>query len=197
MKNLRRFLALLTTIVFLSCGNEKKEQESIRIGEEGTIQESQSDPRSVNNTTRGEVADTAQTGSNENIQRRDGVVQINLTGDDQMRFNMNEIRVRAGETVRVTLRHTGQLPKNAMGHNFVLLQKDADVTDFGQRAASASGNDYIPQGSDEVIAHTELIGGGEETSVEFTAPEAGTYTFICSFPGHFVQMRGQFIVEEA
>ncbi|HBX64839.1 MAG TPA: azurin, partial [Balneolaceae bacterium] len=26
-------------------------------------------------------------------------------------------------------------------------------------------------------------------------PEAGTYDFICSFPGHYALMKGKFIVE--
>lgn len=187
MKNLRRFLAVLATMALVSCGDEKKEQETITIGEEGTLE--RTDTRANPET----ATDTAQTG--EAIERRDGMVQVNLTGDDMMRFNLNEIRVKAGETIRLTLTHTGQLPENAMGHNFVLLQQGTDVVDFATEAASASGNDYIPEGTDAVIVNTDMIGGGEETSIEFTAPEPGTYEFICSFPGHYVQMRGQFIVE--
>lgn len=189
MKNIRRFLMILVTIALVSCGNEKQEQETITVGEEGTLERTDTPASS---TTQRENVNNQQSG--EAIQRQDGVVQINLTGDDQMRFNLNEIRVKEGETIRLTLRHIGQLPENAMGHNFVLLQEGTDVADFGQRAASASSTDYIPEG-DEVIVNTEMIGGGEETSIEFTAPEAGTYEFICSFPGHYVQMRGQFIVE--
>lgn len=191
MKNLNRFLALLTAVVFISCGDEKKEQESIKVGHEGTIHQIESP------TTISSASDTTQLADGDNIQREDGMVQIYLTGDDLMKFNLNEIRVKAGETIKLNLRHVGQLPENAMGHNFVLLQQGTDVADFAQKAATASGNDYIPEGSEQVIVHTEMIGGGEETSIEFTAPEAGTYTFICSFPGHYVQMRGQFIVEES
>ncbi|WP_029038731.1 azurin [Salinimicrobium xinjiangense] len=188
MKDLTKFLAVLVTILLVSCGDEKKEQETITIGEEGSLE-------------RVETSDNVEaTGSNnqsgEAVQRsEEGVVQVNLTGDDMMKFNLNEIRVKAGETVRLTLKHVGQLPENAMGHNFVLLQQGTDVANFAQQAATASGNDYIPEGTNEVIVHTEMIGGGEETSIEFTAPEAGTYDFICSFPGHYVQMRGKFIVE--
>ncbi|WP_029033605.1 plastocyanin/azurin family copper-binding protein [Salinimicrobium terrae] len=187
MKNLTKTLAVLVTILMVSCGDEKKEQETITIGEEGTIEKI--DTRDEDQT----AADNVESG--EAIQRQDGVVQINLTGDDMMKFNLNEIRVKAGETVRLTLTHVGQLPENAMGHNFVLLKQGTDVVDFGQRAATASGNDYIPEGTNNVIVHTEMIGGGEETTIEFTAPEAGTYDYICSFPGHYIQMQGKFIVE--
>lgn len=187
MKNLK-FLALLFTAVLLSCGDEKKEQETITIGEEGSL-------KTVETRDSNMDATTGDTDSGEAVQRQNGVVQVNLTGDDMMKFNLNEIRVKAGETVRLTLKHVGQLPENAMGHNFVLLKQGTDVTDFGQKAATASGNDYIPEGTNAVIANTEMIGGGEETTIEFTAPEAGTYDYICSFPGHYVQMRGKFIVE--
>ena len=84
-----------------------------------------------------------------------------------------------------------------MGHNFVLLKKGTDVTEFAQKAMTAANNEYVPQGSDSVIVNTEMIGGGEETMIEFEAPAPGTYTFICSFPGHYVQMQGEFIVKKA
>ncbi|MCY2686702.1 azurin [Salinimicrobium sp. TH3] len=185
MKDLTRFLALFLTIVLISCGDEKKEQERITIGEEGSLEEVE--------TTAETTTEDAQSG--EAVIRQDGVVQVNLTGNDQMQYNLNEIKVKAGEKIRLTLTHVGQLPENAMGHNFVLLKQGTDVVDFAQKAATASGNEYIPEGTDAVIVHTEMIGGGEETTIEFTAPEAGTYEYICSFPGHYIQMRGNFIVE--
>ena len=40
-----------------------------------------------------------------------------------------------------------------------------------------------------------MLGGGEETTIEFEAPAKGEYTFICSFPGHYALMNGKFIVE--
>lgn len=188
MKRINQLLAILFTVVLMSCGDEKKEQETITIGEEGTLQEMDTSEDVMES-----ASDTMQAG--EAVQRLDGVVQVNLTGNDLMQYNINEIRVKAGETVRLTLTHVGELPKNAMGHNFVLLKQGTDVVDFAQKAATATGNDYIPQGTDAVIAKTKMIGGGEETSIEFTAPAAGTYEYICSFPGHYVQMRGKFIVE--
>lgn len=188
MKNLNRLFVIFIATVFISCGDEKKEQETITIGEEGTLERVDTSEDQAET-----AADTAVAG--EAIQRQDGVVQVNLTGNDLMQFNLNEIRVKAGDKVRLTLTHVGELPENAMGHNFVLLKQGTDVVDFAQRAATATGNDYIPEGTDAVIARTEMIGGGEETTVEFTVPETGTYDFICSFPGHYVQMRGKFIVE--
>lgn len=121
------------------------------------------------------------------------VRNIIINANDQMRFDTNEIKVKAGEKVKITLNHTGKLPKNVMGHNFVLLTKGTDVATFATAAMNEKGNDYIP--STGVITHTKVIGGGESTTIEFMAPKKGTYDFICSFPGHYAMMKGKFIVE--
>lgn len=118
---------------------------------------------------------------------------IVINSNDQMRFDTSQIKVQAGEKIKLTLNHTGKLPKNVMGHNFVLLALGTDVAKFSQAAMKAKENEYIPASG--VIVHTELIGGGESTTIEFTAPSKGSYDFICSFPGHYVMMKGKFIVE--
>ena len=121
-------------------------------------------------------------------------VEIIIEGNDQMKFNLSEINAKAGDTVVLTLKHVGKLPKAAMGHNWVLLAKGTDVGTFAGKAMRARETEYIPEG-DEIIVHTALIGGGEETTIEFVVPEAGEYDFICSFPGHFSLMKGKFIVK--
>lgn len=182
MKNLKTFLAVIIAVVLASCGNTKEEEE-----EKFTISDRDTEEKidtSVEETSGGDEGDA-----------EGEVVEIKLEGNDQMQFDKNELKVKAGQTVKLTLEHVGEMPENAMGHNFVLLQKETDITDFAQRAAQAGDNDYIPKNSEEIIANTKMIGGGESTTIEFEAPEAGTYTFICSFPGHYVQMQGEFIVE--
>ena len=118
---------------------------------------------------------------------------IVLNSNDQMKFDKSEIRVKAGEKIKLTLNHTGKLPKNAMGHNFVLLTKGTDVQKFATAAMNEKAKEYIP--AKGVLAHTKLIGGGESTTIEFTVPAKGVYDFICSFPGHYAMMKGKFIVE--
>lgn len=122
-------------------------------------------------------------------------VEITIEGNDRMQFNLSEITVQSGQTVVLTLKHTGRLPVAAMGHNWVLLTQGTDIQQFGIAASKARDNEYIPKDTDQVIVHTALIGGGEETTIEFKAPAAGTYDFICSFPGHYGIMKGKFIVK--
>ncbi|AVR46817.1 azurin [Christiangramia fulva] len=127
------------------------------------------------------------------IEESKAVRTIVINANDQMRFDTSEIKVKAGDRVRLTLNHTGKLAKNVMGHNFVLLTQGTDVAKFAQAAMSEKDNDYIP--STGFIAHTKIVGGGESTSIEFNAPKKGTYDFLCSFPGHYAMMKGKFIVE--
>lgn len=130
-----------------------------------------------------------------NLAQAQDKVEITIEGNDRMQFDLSEIKVEAGQTVVLTLKHVGKLPKAAMGHNWVLLKQGVDIQTFGAAASKAAGNEYIPEGTEDVIVHTKLIGGGQETTIEFTAPEAGTYDYICSFPGHYALMKGKLIVE--
>ena len=121
---------------------------------------------------------------------------IVIKGSDAMQFDLKEIKVKAGQKVKLTLTHSGKLAKAAMGHNWVLLKPGTDVAAFGSKAAAARETEYIPKSEEaSIIAHTKLVGGGESDTVEFTAPAKGTYTYICSFPGHYALMKGTFIVE--
>jgi len=126
--------------------------------------------------------------------------EIHIEGNDQMQFNLDRFAVPAGEEITLTLEHTGQLPVNAMGHNVVILKRGEDVRAFGQRVPQAGGsldNDHLPESMrDRVLAFTDMIGGGETTTVTFTAPEEpGENGFLCTFPAHYTTMSGVMVVK--
>ena len=124
------------------------------------------------------------------------VFEVEVTANDQMMYNVKTIEVPAGSTVKVNFKHIGQMPKETMGHNFIILKPGVDMAQFAAKAMTAKDTDYIPADElNNIIAHTKLLGGGESTSIEFPAPAPGTYKFMCSFPGHYVQMQGDFIVK--
>ena len=116
-----------------------------------------------------------------------------LNSNDQMKFDKKIIRVNANQKVTLTLNHNGRFPASSMGHNFVLIKKDVDVNEYALRAAGARNSEYIPEGDNE-IAYTKMLGGGESDTITFDEPEPGKYVFICSFPGHYQLMMGEFIV---
>lgn len=118
------------------------------------------------------------------------VTVINLKAGDDMKFDLSEIKVKEGQSIKLKLNNVGNMPKSAMGHNFVLLKRNIDVAKFANACVDAKAPDFdIPaELLKDVIAHTKMIGGGESTEIEFKAPPAGTYSFICSFPGHYMMI---------
>jgi azurin len=126
------------------------------------------------------------------------VATLEFTGNDSMKFNLTRAEVRAGQEVKVILTNIGSMPKAAMGHNWVLLQKGTDVVAFDKAAIQAAATDYIPASfKDQVIAHTKLLGPKQSDEITFTAPtEPGEYVFLCSFPAHYqAGMKGVLVVK--
>lgn len=120
---------------------------------------------------------------------------VKLQVGDNIQYSTNRIEVKSGAPVEVTLEHTGKLAKEAMGHNFVLLKKGTDMNAFANAAMGAVENGYIPPNmADAVIAHTKLVGGGESDTITFPAPAPGEYVYLCTFPGHYMNMNGKLIV---
>lgn len=126
-------------------------------------------------------------------------VKLELTANDQMQFSTKELTAKTGDEVVLTLKHIGQLPAVAMGHNFVLLKPGTEIPAFCAKAVTAKEHDYIPQDEESkklVIAFTKMLGGGESEVLKFTAPAPGKYPYVCTFPGHFALMQGTFTVTE-
>lgn len=119
---------------------------------------------------------------------------VTVDSTDAMRFNTDVITVdKSCETFTVNLTHSGKLAKNVMGHNWVLTSAEnvQPVATDGMSAGLA--NHYLKANDERVIASTDIIGGGEKTSVSFPVNKLNAdtvYTFFCSFPGHWTLMRG-------
>lgn len=124
---------------------------------------------------------------------------VTIESSDLMQFDVKEFKVKAGSKVKLVFKHVGKLPKTSMGHNVVILKKGLKAVQSGSlfMRGGSPANDYVPESQKQnVVAHTKLIGGGEQDTIEFTAPvEAGIYEYLCTFPGHFAIMNGKMIVE--
>ncbi len=116
---------------------------------------------------------------------------LELKGTDDMKFDKTEFTVKTGEEITLTFTNAGVLPLETMGHNVVILEKKADVQKFATASARAKETHYI---SDlyitDIIAQTKLLGPGESETIKFTLKEPGDYTYICTFPGHWIAMKG-------
>ena len=122
--------------------------------------------------------------------------QLEISGNDLMQYDKPELSAPATcKQITVTLHHLGKLPREAMGHNWVLVNA-ADVTAVATAGMGAGlANDYVAPGDKRVLAHTKTIGGGETTSVSFATSilkPGGAYQYLCTFPGHNALMHGTF-----
>lgn len=121
-------------------------------------------------------------------------ITITVTGSTMadMAYEPTSSSVKAGDKVTLTLINTNTM--EGMIHNWVLVKLGT-----GQEvatAAIAAGMDkgYIPE-NPNVIAASPLAQPKETVSFTFTAPAAGSYNYICTYPGHFPKMLGKLIVE--
>lgn len=116
-----------------------------------------------------------------------------VESNDAMQFNTKDIQISKGcAEFTITLKHTGQQPKAAMGHNLVIAKAEDMDGVFADGVAAGVDADYVKAGDERVVAYTKLIGGGEEASVTFDPAKlaGGSYKFACTFPGHAALMNG-------
>lgn len=116
-----------------------------------------------------------------------------VEANDAMQFNTKEIQVsKACKEFTITLKHTGTQPKESMGHNIV-IGKAEDMDGIFKDGAGAAATDYVKPDDARVVAHTKLVGGGEESSLTLDPAKlaGGEYKFACTFPGHGALMNGK------
>jgi len=124
----------------------------------------------------------------------DGAANLNVsTAGEALQFAPAALSATAGQQVKVTFKNGSAAQK----HNWVLVKgTDADaqkVDDAGATAGEAAG--YIPT-DPNVVSSVKLLNGGESGTATFTAPAAGNYIFLCTFPGHYVAgMKGTLTVK--
>ena len=123
-----------------------------------------------------------------------GGANLNVsTAGEALQFAPAALNATAGQQVKVTFKNGSAAQK----HNWVLVKGGDDVAqkvdDEGATAGEAAG--YIPT-DPNIVSSVKLLDGGGNGTASFTAPAAGTYTFLCTFPGHYVAgMKGTLTVK--
>jgi len=121
-------------------------------------------------------------------------ITIYATGNTmtEMAFEPNVITAKPGGTIKLKLINKGT--DKMMIHNIIFTQK-GKADEIGVKAIRAGeAKQYVPKDS-AVIAASALVGPADSTVLQFTTPEIGTYPFICSYPGHYLKMRGRLVVK--
>jgi cytochrome c oxidase subunit 2 len=108
-----------------------------------------------------------------------------------MKFDKTELTVKAGQKVVLLFENKAC----ALQHNFLLLNSGARdavgaLADKMLTDAQALAKLYIPDSPDVLVKSNKLIGIGQSDLIEFVAPAAGEYPYICTFPGHWRLMHG-------
>jgi azurin len=107
---------------------------------------------------------------------------------EKMKYDVAEFTVKAGKKLEITFSNPDFMP-----HNIVFVKPGtADTVGMAAMQLGTKGFElqFIPE-SNDIIAASDLVQNGKEQVLEFTAPTApGDYQFVCTFPGHYILMRG-------
>lgn len=113
---------------------------------------------------------------------------------DNMAFDHTTLNAPAGAPVELTFTNHSTYHR----HNWVLVNGGDEEATAVYEAALAAGvdADFAPPEMSEVLVHTPLIDSGKSMTISFQAPaQAGNYTYLCTFPGHYLAgMKGTLTV---
>ncbi|MDF2375133.1 MAG: GDSL-type esterase/lipase family protein [Verrucomicrobiales bacterium] len=121
-------------------------------------------------------------------------IEINCV-PERMMFDKTAFTVKAGQPVKLVL-----VNPDATQHNLVMVKPGA-VEEVGmagnEMAKDPKGfsKGFIPE-SDKILHHTKLLEPDTAEVLRFKAPKKpGVYPYLCTFPGHWIIMKGEMTVE--
>ena len=124
----------------------------------------------------------------------DKVIKLGVV-PGRMLFDKDKLTVKAGQKVKIEFSNNGVMP-----HNLIVLKSGSDTNKIGQMAMGLGANGakmgYVPQ-SEKILASVKMINAGKNGALYFKAPEtAQVLPYVCTFPGHFMMMKGAITVSE-
>jgi uncharacterized cupredoxin-like copper-binding protein len=115
---------------------------------------------------------------------------------ERLLFTVERFKVKAGKPVKLIFKNP-----DATQHNLVILDRGGSVEKVGmagnEMAKSPDGvkRHFVPDDK-SILHHTKLIDPGSVETLRFIAPKRpGEYPYVCTFPGHWLLMKGVMIVE--
>ena len=105
-----------------------------------------------------------------------------------MAYDKTKLSVPAGSTVHLTIKNNATMA--TLPHNWVLVKPgtEASVAAAGLKLGETAG--YFDVRDKDALAHTDMAKPGTTAEVTFEAPAPGDYPYICTFPGHYMMMKG-------
>jgi azurin len=123
-----------------------------------------------------------------------GATTIDIGSDgENLAFDKTTLEATAGQPVTLNFKNNSAVQQ----HNWVLVKGGEDVAKTVADSGLTRGaeNDFLPEDMSTVLAHTKVHNGGESETLNFTAPAAGSYLYICTVPGHYPLMQGTMTVK--
>jgi azurin len=113
---------------------------------------------------------------------------VTVQGVDGLKFDLPAIDVKAGARVKLDFSNVSD-----MLHNLVVV-RPGTATKVGEAALrlglDGAKLDYVPR-TDDVLYYTSVLEPQKSETIYFVAPTTpGEYTYVCTFPGHYVTMQG-------
>lgn len=114
---------------------------------------------------------------------------------ERLLFDVREFTVKAGAPVKLVFDNPDVTP-----HNLLIVQPGAadEVGMAGNEMAKlpdGMAKGFLPD-SPKILHHTKMLMQGEREVLRFKAPEVpGRYPYICTFPGHWLVMKGEMVVQ--
>ncbi|MGB0583361.1 MAG: DUF7133 domain-containing protein, partial [Limisphaerales bacterium] len=114
---------------------------------------------------------------------------------ERMLYSVNRFEVAPGQPVRLEF-----INPDATPHNLVVVEPGSAL-EIGLAATEmakdpeAAKKGFIPN-SKKILQHTRMLAPEDAQILRFNAPtKPGVYPYICTFPGHWVLMKGEMIVK--
>ncbi len=106
----------------------------------------------------------------------------------QMRYNVTDITTLPGVPVKILFENADDMP-----HNLVICKPGTDVVAMAnkqlEKPEEAVKRNFLPE-DPAIVLHTKLVGPHEKDELTFTSQEAGDFPFVCTMPGHAMNMKG-------
>ena len=119
---------------------------------------------------------------------------LEMSSADILQFNKKKLIIDSScSKFTIYFKHEGEMAAGTFGHNVVIVERknfDKVKARIDMKLGEKLG--YLPE-MPEILAKTEIIGGGGQTSVTIDATKfskGSEYMFFCSFPGHYGGMQG-------
>ncbi|MFN4121903.1 MAG: plastocyanin/azurin family copper-binding protein [Flavobacteriales bacterium] len=165
---IKKFFAIGLLSIAVACGNQAEKTEATESKEQTTQEE---------NTEPGE---------------REITVKVIGNSMADMAYDQTSITVNSGDQIKLTLINENEA--EGMYHNIVFVKIGSGAEVAAEAIKAGKDKAYIPE-NPNVIAASPMAAPKETVTMEFTAPEKGSYNFICTYPGHFPLMVGKLIVK--